>query len=216
MVKNRKGKGGPGTVTFGDGMKQPPVGTARPSPCGSPRGMSHLTHQEKGSANKAASPQHIPASLGEGTETGNTWGRAQDGQRGTAGTAAVRRPPQGNKGGMWGEGTAGGTAPHPLPGFLQVAAEDFPDFLLLVLGQGWDDAFLREGFGADVPARTDSAQSHGATAHSRAEGLLAPRPLTGSTGQLGTHWMETAEMVEGILPKPPLSTSSIACFISIL
>lgn len=124
--------------------------------------------------------------------------------------------PRETKGGTWGEGTAGGTAPHPLPGFLQVAAEDFPDFLLLVLGQGWDDAFLREGFGADVPAWTDSAQSHGATAHGRAEGLLAPRPLTGSTGRLGTHWMETAEMVEGILPKPPLSTSSIACFISIL
>lgn len=31
-----------------------------------------------------------------------------------------------------------------------------------------------------------------------------------------THCMETVETAEGILPMPPLSTSSMACFISIL
>lgn len=33
---------------------------------------------------------------------------------------------------------------------------------------------------------------------------------------ISTHCMETVETAEGILPMPPLSTSSIACFISIL
>lgn len=33
---------------------------------------------------------------------------------------------------------------------------------------------------------------------------------------MGTHCMETVETAEGILPMPPLSTSSMACFISIL
>lgn len=33
---------------------------------------------------------------------------------------------------------------------------------------------------------------------------------------VGTHCMETVETAEGILPMPPLSTSSMACFISIL
>lgn len=54
-------------------------------------------------------------------------------------------------------------------------------------------------------------------------GLLALWPPAGSTqgavGRspgLGTHWMETVETAEGILPMPPLSTSSMACFISIL
>lgn len=112
-----------------------------------------------------------------------------------------------------------GTA-HPLPGFLQVSAEDFPDLLLLVLGQGWKDALQRQGLGVDVPALTASIQSHTTMA---TQELLALRPPAGSTqgatggcpGQ-GTHWMETVETAEGILPMPPLSTSSIACFISIL
>lgn len=33
---------------------------------------------------------------------------------------------------------------------------------------------------------------------------------------ISTHCIETVETAEGILPMPPLSTSSIACFISIL
>lgn len=52
-----------------------------------------------------------------------------------------------------------GTA-HPLPGFLQVSAEDFPDLLLLVLGQGWNDTLQRQSLGVDVPARTARIQSH--------------------------------------------------------
>lgn len=31
-----------------------------------------------------------------------------------------------------------------------------------------------------------------------------------------THCIETVETADGILPMPPLSTSSMACFISIL
>lgn len=40
-------------------------------------------------------------------------------------------------------GTKGGqaeTGPHPLPGFLQIAPQDFADLFLLVLGQCWQDA----------------------------------------------------------------------------
>lgn len=32
------------------------------------------------------------------------------------------------------------TGPHPLPGFLQIAPQDFADLFLLVLGQCWQDA----------------------------------------------------------------------------
>lgn len=70
--------------------------------------------------------------------------------------------------------------PYPLPGFLQVIAKDFPDLLLLVLGQDWNDALHGQILGVDVPARTEKIQSHSVRAHGRAERLLALRPQTGS------------------------------------
>lgn len=48
----------------------------------------------------------------------------------------------------------------------------------------------------------------------RVEGSVRLQRLPGLA--TSTHCMETVETAEGILPMPPLSTSSIACFISIL
>lgn len=81
--------------------------------------------------------------------------------------------------------------------------------LMFLLGQTGFRATLRR------PQQDRTAACPAATSGERSAYARGLSEAQGGHGR-GTHWMETVETAEGILPMPPLSTSSIACFISIL